>query len=370
MYAERVRFMSTCISLKSGFKSFLRGTVRFVPVALVLLSVIFMHVSTHASTQSSICQSFNVPVALNVGQPLQYTIYGELCDPASGASHTVQLTIPGATYDHRYWDFAYQPQTYSYVRAMNAAGYSTFNIDRIGTGLSSHPDLSLVNVTLQTNAYVVHEIVQALRSGLIGNRSFARVMLVGHSLGSAVVWLEAGTYHDVDGVIITGLLHLPNAIGLAHLFATLYPAALDARFASADYGVGYLTTEPGTRGQDFYYAPGVDPNVVATDEATKETATDGEIASFAPLLVDGISAQIKVPVLLVVGQLDGTMCGLLATNCSSAATLLQAEAPYYAPQAQLQTAVIANSGHDLALHTSAPLYFSATLAWALKYLAP
>jgi len=362
--------MNTCVPLKRALRFFCRGAVRFVPVALALLSVIFTPVSTQASTQSGTCQSFNVPVALNVGQPLQYSIYGALCNPASGASRTVQLTIPGATYGHSYWDFPYQPQTYSYVRAMNAAGYSTFNIDRIGTGLSSHPNLSLVDVTLQTNAYVVHEIVQALRSGLIGNQSFARVLLVGHSLGSAVVWLEAGTYHDVDGVIITGLLHLPNAIGLAHLFATLYPAALDARFASAGYGVGYLTTEPGTRGQDFYYAPGIDPNVVATDEATKETATDGEIATFAPLLVDGISAQITVPVLLVVGQQDGTMCGLLATNCSSAATVLQAEAPYYAPQARLQAAVIPNSGHDLTLHEAAPLYFAATLAWALQYVAP
>lgn len=362
--------MNTSILLKRAFRVFCRGAVRFVPVALVLLSVTYTPVSTQASTQSRTCQSFTVPVALGIRQLLHYTIYGELCNPARGASRTVQLLIPGATYGHSYWDFPYEPQTYSYVDSMNAAGYSTFNIDRIGTGLSSHPNLSLVNVTLQTNAYVVHEIVQDLRGGQIGNQSFARVLLVGHSLGSAVVWLEAGTYHDVNGVIITGMLHLPNAVGLAHLFATLYPADLDPHFAGAGYGMGYLTTEPGTREGDFYYAPGVDPNVVATDEATKETATVGEIASFAPLLVDGISAQITVPVLLVVGQQDATMCGLLATNCSSAATVLQAEAPYYAPQAQLKAVVIANSGHDLTLHESAPLYFAATLAWALQYVAP
>ncbi len=362
--------MNTCIPLKRAWRFFCCGAVQFVLVALVLLSVTFTSVSTHASTESRTCQPVTVPVALSIGQPLQYSIYGELCNPASGPGSAVQLLIPGATYGHIYWDFPYEPQTYSYVNSMNAAGYSTFNIDRIGMGLSSHPNLSMVNVTFQTNAYVVHEIVQDLRGGQIGNQSFARVILVGHSLGSAVVWLEAGTYHDVAGVIITGLLHLLNAVGIAHLFATLYPAALDPRFARSGYGVGYLTTEPGTREGDFYYAPGVDPNVVATDEATKETVTSGEIATYAPLLASGISAQITVPVLLVVGQQDGTMCGLLATNCSSAATVLQAEAPYYAPQARLQAAVIPNSGHDLTLHKAAPLYFAATLAWLHQYFTP
>ena len=323
--------MSICVPPMRALRFICRDAVRFVPVVLVLLGVTITPVSTHASTVSRICQSVTVQVALGIAQPLQYSIYGQLCNPASGPSSTVQLLIPGATYGHIYWDFPYEPQTYSYVDSMNTAGYSTFNIDRIGTGLSSHPNLSLVNVTLQTNAYVVHEIVQDLRGGQIGNKSFSRVLLVGHSLGSAVVWLEAGTYHDVDGVIITGLVHLLNAIGIAHLFATLYPAALDQRFIGSGYSLmGYLTTEPGTREGDFYNAPSVDPNVIATDESTKETATTGEIASFAPLLVDGISAQITVPVLLVVGQQDGTMCGLLATNCSSAATVLQAEAPYYA----------------------------------------
>ena len=96
---------------------------------------------------------------------MQYTIYGELCNPTTGASHTLELTVPGGTYGHIYWDFPYEPQTYSYVYAANAAGYSTFNIDRIGTGLSSHPSLSVVDVTMNTNAYVIHEIVQDLRNG-------------------------------------------------------------------------------------------------------------------------------------------------------------------------------------------------------------
>ena len=362
--------MKTRVPLRRAL--FLPGCVAvcLVLIAVVLESVLLVPRSAHASTGGGTCQPFDVPVALGIGQPLQYTIYGELCNPTTGASHTLELTIPGGTYGHIYWDFPYEPQTYSYVYNANAAGFSTFNIDRIGTGFSSHPSLSMVDVTMFTNAYVIHEIVQDLRSGQIGNQPFARVVLVGHSLGSVDAWLEAGTYHDVDGVIITGLLHHLNALSLAGVLGSFYPAGLDPRFVNAKYGVGYLTTKPGTRGQDFYFLPNADPGVVALDEATKETATDGEVSTFPTAFESGISTQILVPVLLVVGQQDALLCGLGATDCSSATTVLQAETPFYAPQAQLQVTVIAGSGHDLNLHRSAPLWFAAATAWLVQYFAP
>jgi pimeloyl-ACP methyl ester carboxylesterase len=351
----------------------LRPCKRFLFIMLALVALIFVPFvphQTHAAMNTGTCQSFNVPVALGVGLSPQYTIYGELCNPLTGPSHTVQLLVPGATYGHVYWDFPYEPQTYSYVRALNAAGYSTFNIDRIGSGQSSHPLLNLVEVTMGTDAYVIHEIVQDLRSGLIGNQQFARVLIVGHSLGSAVVWIEAGTYHDVDGVIITGLVHHLNTIKLVGVLSSFYPALLDLRFSGDGYATQYLTTEPGTRASDFYYQPGTDPNVITTDEATKETTPDGEVTTFAPVLIDGISAQIMVPVLLVVGQQDSIVCGLLGTDCSSAATVRQAEMPYYSPHAQLQVAVIPNVGHDLNLHKAASLWFAAAIAWSYQYIAP
>ena len=335
--------------------------------ALACIGVIIAPAPAQAAPNVASCQSFYVPVALAPGQPLQYTIYSELCNPTSGPSHTIQLLIPGGSYGHIYWDFPYEPETYSYVRAANAAGYSTLNIDRIGTGLSSHP---LLDVTMGTNAYVIHQIVQDLLAGQIGNQPFTRVLLVAHSLGSVAAWIEAGTYHDVAGAIISGLLHHLNMVSLTHVAATLYPAELDPRFADAHLGPNYLTTEPGTRGSDFYYLPGADPNVISLDEATKETATTGEAATFALSLTDGISAQINVPVLVAVGQEDSLLCGLGATNCSSAASVLQAEAPFYSAQAQLQAVVISGSGHDLNLHKSAPLWFASAIAWAYQYVAP
>jgi hypothetical protein len=339
-------------------------------VIIVLLGTLLMPRPAHATAQTEVCQSFNVPVALSPGEPLLYSIYGELCNPPGGASTTVQLLIPGGTYDHVYWDFPYQPQTYSYVQALTAAGYSTFNIDRIGTGQSSHPPVGLLDATMDVHSYVVHEIVQALRNGSIGNQLFARVLLVGHSLGSVTAWVEAGTYHDVDGVIITGLLHHLNTISLTGVLTTLYPANLDPRFVNNPDDLGYLTTEPGARGSDFYYLPGTDPAVLATDETTKETATSGEFTSFAVPIADGISLQITVPVLVVVGQEDGLFCGLAATDCTSANTIQQAEAPYYSSQAQLQVVAIPATGHDLNLHKTAPQWFAAAISWSDQHIAP
>ena len=65
------------------------------------------------------------------------TLVGWLClakDDRHGA-RTVQLLVSGLTFDHNYWDTTYQPDTYSYVRAANKHGYSTFNIDRLGVGV-------------------------------------------------------------------------------------------------------------------------------------------------------------------------------------------------------------------------------------------
>jgi hypothetical protein len=65
---------------------------------------------------------------------------------------------PGSPTVILYWDFPYQPSTYPYVRAATAAGYATFNFDRIGIGNSDHPPAA--DVTISSNALVVHEIVQ------------------------------------------------------------------------------------------------------------------------------------------------------------------------------------------------------------------
>lgn len=313
------------------------------------------------------CKAVTVPVALAAGEPVQYSIFGEICLPPGAQGHgvqTVHLAVHGATYSHLYNAWPYEPETYSYADALMKAGYAVFTFDRIGIGQSSHPPGA--SVTIAANAFVVHQLVQALRSGAIGKTRFERVVLVGHSLGSITSLAEASAYGDVDGVVLTGISHAVSPSTAATL--QFVPANQDPRFAGQNLDDDYLTSAPGTRESAFYYAPVTDPRVVALDEATKETVTTAELSSFASTLEASTSQAIHVPVLLVNGQFDQLVCGDGFALCESAAALATAEAPYFAPQACLQTVVIPGSGHDLFLEPSAPATYAAIRSWSDAYV--
>ena len=304
-------------------------------------------------------------VSLAEGLPNNYTIRGRLCLPAGAPPRTVQVLLHGATYSSVYWDFPYQPAKYSYVHAMLAAGYATLNIDRLGFGASSHPPSMLV--TMQTGAHAVHQVIQAARNGSLGPR-FDHVILVGHSMGTVLAWLEAATYHDIDGLIATGNTHRISLRNASDISLNLYPASLDPGFAHAGLDPGYLTTRPGSR--TFFYQPSdADPNVIAVDEATKDTVPLTEFLTYQfEVFASGDASRINVPVLTAVGQYDRLMCGTDATNCSTASTLLAAEAPFYSPAACLQAYVLPGAGHDINLHLNAQDFFAVAARWSDRWV--
>jgi pimeloyl-ACP methyl ester carboxylesterase len=311
------------------------------------------------------CQIQYVPVALTPDQPVR--VFGELCMPPGGQVRTVHLAISGGTYSHLYHSWPYEPDTYSYAQAFVKAGYAVFTFDRIGTGQSSH--LAGSAVTIRAGAYVVHQLVQGLRDGTIGRVAggvaFQRVVLIGHSLGSIIALEEASTYSDVDGVVLTGFSHaLPDVDFASQVLPLFVPANQDPRFAGRALDSDHLTTAPGTRGALFYYLPRTDSNVVALDEQTKETVTIGEITSILSVLTPAVSQAVHVPLLVLNGQYDQWMCGVALFDCASADFLAAAEAPFWSPQACLQTAVIPGAGHDLNLEPSAPLTYAIIRAWS------
>jgi pimeloyl-ACP methyl ester carboxylesterase len=313
------------------------------------------------------CRETTVPVALAPGQAAQYTIFGALCSPPGSNPHrvqTVHLAVHGATYSHLYNAWPLEPGTYSYADALMKAGYAVFTFDRIGIGQSSHP--AGASVTIDANAFVVHQLVQGLRSGSIGRTAFKRVVLVGHSLGSITSLAEASAYHDVDGVVLTGISHAVTASAADAL--QLVQANQDPRFAGQNLDDGYQTTVPGTRGTAFYYLPVTDPRVLALDEATKETVTTAELTTFGPTLTPATSLAIHVPVLIVNGQFDQLVCGDGFAICANGAALAAAEAPFFAPEACLQTVVTPRAGHDLNLEPSAPATYAAIRAWSDTYV--
>ncbi|SNR43273.1 hypothetical protein SAMN06265360_105268 [Haloechinothrix alba] len=103
------------------------------------------------------CQDVTVPVALSAGTPKNQHIFGRLCVPAGQSPDTIQVLVHGITYTHEYWHFPDPSEgtaRYDYSMAANDAGYATLAIDRIGSGRSSHPLSTLIDI--DTNAYTVH----------------------------------------------------------------------------------------------------------------------------------------------------------------------------------------------------------------------
>lgn len=307
------------------------------------------------------CEQVTFPVSIDGPAPGPYRIVGELCIPRRQTHRTLQLLVHGASYNHRYWDFPFMPEHYSYVRHANASGFATLALDRLGSGESDHPSGELV--TVHASASTIHQIVTSLHTGASlapdGDRiQFDRIVLVGHSFGSNIAWTEAGIYGDVDGLILTAISHLTNPPGAPLTVTDAYPAQLDPLFANAGLPGGYLTTRPGTRGDLFYFVPNADPRVIAVDEATKDVVPVG-------LLIDqfttyGLTQNIHVPVLNVDGDFDTLSCDLPSCTASGS---LAGEASNYPPDAHYRLVIVPDAGHSINLQRNAPFWFRIAQDW-------
>ncbi|QYN23720.1 alpha/beta hydrolase [Amycolatopsis sp. DSM 110486] len=333
-------------------------------------------------------------VPLPVGSftaPPELTIHGRLCLPASGAAKTVMLALHGITYTNQYWDSGYQPETYSFVRQMTAAGYGVFAIDRLGYGKSAHPSGALV--TLDVQAEVAHQVLQQLRAGEIGGSPFQHVILVGHSYGTATSWLESSIYNDADAVIGTGWGSSIQLDPLVRFFSGFArnPAMIDAKTASA---VGldptYFTPPAGGRDQDFLYVlSNVDQGMIDYDQnVLRDTVTLGEGSTFInrynklslgaipstgqelSLPLSTHTEQIRIPMFLVDGEKDLFFCGPGAAHCASSQALQKEEAQYFAPAACIRAAVTPAAGHDLNLQRNAPDTYRTIRTWADQAVGP
>jgi len=321
---------------------------------------------TSAAATAPRCSTVTVPVTAVPLLPL--TVLGQLCLPGDSRPSTVQLLLHGATYNRSYWDLPYRPERYSYQRDMAAHGLATFAVDELGVGGSSRPLSVLLTGAAQAEA--VHQVVDHLRAGHVDGTPYAKVVLVGHSAGSAISVVEAATYHDVDGVVLTGATHLPNVpVVLGDVGLGLQPVTLDPQFAPRGGGdPGYVTTRPDTRGHMYYGLTTLDPLAVRADEVhAKDQVSATSLMDIITLgLVSPLSRGIDVPVLLADGTDDTGFCGL--RDCSTAAALRAGEAPYFSPAAALSVYVLPGSGHSVALAMNAPDYRDATRAWLDQYI--
>jgi pimeloyl-ACP methyl ester carboxylesterase len=297
------------------------------------------------------CTTHRLNVRIADPGPADQTMWGRLCYPGTTRPKKVQLLVHGSMYNHLYWDLPVGNGTYSYVRAAVGAGYATFSVDRIGNGRSSHPPSARLDIP--AGAVALHDAIGALRSGALDGNAFSKVTWVGHSNGSFHAWYEISRYHDVDAAVLTGSLHGINP----EAGTIIYPAVQDPKFADSGLDPGYVTSRPGTRG--FFYDPATSEQaVIDADEANKDVAT----LTASPAPPDPI--DIRVPILLMSGARDRAQCvAVTLYDCSDPESVRAYESQFYRPDVPLTLRMIPETGHNLALSTTAPQSNAVILDW-------
>ena len=139
-----------------------------------------------------------------------YRLRGELVGPRPdlyGASvGRINVLVHDLTSGSWFWHLRRHP-SYDYASRLAARGETSLVIDRLGYDASTLAD---GNATcLGAQAGMLHQVIQHLRSGHYDFPSSAdlppaaeHVVVHGHSVGAAIAQVEAGTFDDVDGLVV------------------------------------------------------------------------------------------------------------------------------------------------------------------------
>lgn len=281
------------------------------------------------------------------------TIRGTLCLPTSATATTLEILLSGLTYDSVYWQLPPAPGEPSYQRALTAAGYATLALDRLGTGRSDRPPAA--DVTFDSEIDTLHQVISAVGG------EFGRVVLVGHSFGSALAVGEAADYGDAAAIVLSGWAHAEGSAGTS-FEQVLVAADSDPVTGPTDPPRGYLTTKVGSRATFFYNTSDAYSGTIDADEATKSTMTTGELDSLSEPYDPALAAKVTVPVLLAIGQDDVLTCGSQLT-CSSAAEVRDYERQLFGNAPELDAYLLPGAGHAINLAGNAPLWFAESEQW-------
>jgi hypothetical protein len=251
-----------------------------------------------------------------------------------------------------FWHLRAHP-AYDYATQLARKGEISLVLDRLGYDGSPLADGR--STCLGAQAHMLHQAVQHLRAGTYffahDRRKdpvhAARVVLHGHSVGAAIAQLEAGTFSDVDGLV---LMSWSDAIASSPAVRAA-SEQVAACLGGADYAP-YGASAASYRSLFFRTAPAA---VQRTAVRLRNPDPCGDAASLAPtLLASGLAARrIDVPVLLLFGQRDAQVRADAAENQAGA----------YARDAAVTTRTVAGAASALPLESSAPATRRHVLRW-------
>jgi pimeloyl-ACP methyl ester carboxylesterase len=280
-----------------------------------------------------------------------FGLYSQLCFPkAAGTINTttLQFLAHGGHFGREYWNVA---PGYSYVDYAAQQGYTTFFYDRLGVGLSDHPDpLNVVQTAL--HAEIANELVKLLRSGAVAGQAFENVVGIGHSYGSvALAILTADHPEQLDAVILTGASPKPSGIDLddASTNAAIANQLFPDRFGSLQNGY-YISSSKENIQFVFLRAPNFDPKMLDLAEATKQTQSIAELLAFGE---PPISKDFTGPVYVMNGLHDLPAC---SANCLVPQNQAAAVVDVVYPKASKGSGwyLVPGTGHGINYHYSAP----------------
>lgn len=241
-----------------------------------------------------------------------------------------------------FWHLRDHP-AYDYATRLAQKGEISLVLDRLGYDGSPLADGR--STCLGAQAHMLHQVVQHLRAGayfFAGDRRkdpvhAARVVLHGHSVGAAIAQLEAGTFRDVDGLVLMSWSD-SSASDRAVRAASAQVATC---LSGADYA-RYGDSAASYRSLLFRTAPAA---VQRSAVRLRNPDPCGDALSLAPsLLASGLAARrVDVPVLLLFGQRDVQLRGDAAAAQSRA----------YGREADVTTRTIAGAASALPLEASA-----------------
>ncbi|KUJ07790.1 uncharacterized protein LY89DRAFT_765843 [Mollisia scopiformis] len=299
-----------------------------------------------------------------------FSINAQLCVPNNSTKNVLQIATHGFGFEKRYWDSELHPELYSYVEASLAAGYSILTYDRLGVGRSDKPDAyDIVQGSVQVE--IIKELTLMARAGSLTTSSsiqntaipkFDKIVLVGHSLGSALTLGVLTKYGNlVEGAVSTGFI-IEGVTGLVSddAFGLEYAASNDPQRFS-DRGSGYMVQATQSNAQQIFFKKGhFEQEMLEYAVSIKETGTVGDFVSLG-LVLGQPALEFTGPLLFALGEYDYAICN---GNCTGFYDLPALKSSLFPNATDLTAHVQPGSGHALTMHTNATGQFQAIF----KYL--
>ena len=234
-----------------------------------------------------------------------YTIHGHISGPqatlAAGKARSITVYLFGYEAGEWNWDLKGVPG-YDYAGEMAKRGHVSLTLDELGYGASGHPANG--NETCQgAEADITHQIIQKLRNGeytLPGAPTikYGDVVLAGHDIGGEVALIEAYSYSDIDGLILTTFAEQ----GFTPYIIERSTIAGFQTCTESSTGYVHFISDEEFRTLLFYNA---EPRVIEAADAHREPNPCGLIRSNPQSILVAnrlYDSEVTVPILIVFGN--------------------------------------------------------------------